>query len=74
MNLVAQSHLPKRIRYTTSTSPGDQAGNPAFRRGHEATIAYLEGWLAEGNGDYTAARSIKSSTPKPPNISITAVR
>jgi tetratricopeptide (TPR) repeat protein len=35
---------------------GDQAGNPAFRRGQEATIAYLEGWLAARNGDYTAAQ------------------
>jgi len=34
----------------------DQAGNPAFRRGQEATIAYLEGWLAARNGDYTAAQ------------------
>jgi tetratricopeptide (TPR) repeat protein len=35
---------------------GDQAGNPAFQRGQEATIAYLEGWLAARNGDYTAAQ------------------
>jgi hypothetical protein len=35
---------------------GDQAGNPAFRRGQEATIAYLEGWLAAKSGDYTAAQ------------------
>jgi tetratricopeptide (TPR) repeat protein len=34
----------------------DEAGNPAFRRGQEATIAYLEGWWAARRGDYAAAR------------------
>ncbi|HJQ66340.1 MAG TPA: tetratricopeptide repeat protein [Gemmatimonadales bacterium] len=34
----------------------DQAGNAAFRRGQEAQIAYLQGWLAAKSGDYAAAR------------------
>ena len=34
----------------------DQAGNPAFRRGQEATIAYFQGWLAAKSGDYAAAQ------------------
>lgn len=35
---------------------GDQSGNPAFKRGQEAAIAYLEGWLAAKSGDYAAAQ------------------
>lgn len=35
---------------------GDQAGNPAFKRGQQAQIAYLEGWLAARSGDYRAAQ------------------
>ncbi len=34
----------------------DEAGNPAFRRGQQATIAYFEGWWAARRGDYAAAR------------------
>ncbi|HVH68281.1 MAG TPA: tetratricopeptide repeat protein [Gemmatimonadales bacterium] len=34
----------------------DEAGNPAFRRGQEATIAYFEGWWAARRGDYRAAQ------------------
>ena len=34
----------------------DEAGNPAFRRGQEATIAYFQGWWAARRGDYGAAR------------------
>jgi Flp pilus assembly protein TadD len=34
----------------------DEAGNPAFTRGQQATIAYFKGWLAARNGDYTAAQ------------------
>ena len=34
----------------------DEAGNPAFRRGQQATIAYLEGWWAARRGDYAAAQ------------------
>jgi len=34
----------------------DEAGNPAFRRGQEATIAYFEGWWAARQGDYAAAQ------------------
>jgi len=34
----------------------DQAGNPAFRRGQQATIAYFEGWWAARRGDYAAAQ------------------
>lgn len=34
----------------------DQAGNPAFKRGQQATIAYFHGWLAAKSGDYAAAQ------------------
>ncbi len=34
----------------------DEAGNPAFRRGQQAIIAYLEGWSAARSGDYRAAQ------------------
>ncbi len=34
----------------------DEAGNPAFRRGQQAIIAYLEGWSAARRGDYAAAQ------------------
>ncbi len=34
----------------------DEAGNPAFRRGQQATIAYFEGWWAARRGDYAAAQ------------------
>ena len=34
----------------------DEGGNPAFRRGQQATIAYLEGWCAARRGDYTVAQ------------------
>ena len=34
----------------------DEAGNAAFRRGQQATIAYFEGWLAARSGDYAAAQ------------------
>src|SRR6266852_724471 len=35
----------------------DQAGNPAFTRGQQAQIAYLEGWWAARRGDYTTAQT-----------------
>jgi tetratricopeptide (TPR) repeat protein len=35
----------------------DEAGNPAFRRGQEATIAYFEGWWAARRGEYAAAQT-----------------
>ena len=35
----------------------DEAGNPAFRRGQQATIAYFEGWAAARRGDYAAAQT-----------------
>lgn len=34
----------------------DQGGNPAFTRGQQAQIAYLEGWWAARRGDYAAAQ------------------
>lgn len=34
----------------------DEAGNPAFTRGQQAQIAYLEGWWAARKGDYAAAQ------------------
>lgn len=34
----------------------DEAGNPAFRRGQQATIAYFDGWWAARRGDYAAAQ------------------
>ena len=34
----------------------DEAGNAAFRRGQQATIAYLEGWTAARRGDYASAQ------------------
>ena len=34
----------------------DEAGNPAFRRGQQAQIAYLEGWWAARAGDFAAAQ------------------
>src|SRR5438094_178289 len=34
----------------------DEAGNAAFRRGQQATIAYFEGWWAARRGDYAAAQ------------------
>jgi Flp pilus assembly protein TadD len=34
----------------------DEAGNPAFTRGQQAQIAYLEGWWAARRGDYMAAQ------------------
>src|SRR5438034_2153511 len=34
----------------------DEGGNPAFKRGQQAQIAYLEGWTAARRGDYTAAQ------------------
>src|SRR5260370_25824646 len=34
----------------------DEAGNAAFRRGQQATIAYLEGWTAPRRGDYASAQ------------------
>jgi tetratricopeptide (TPR) repeat protein len=38
------------------TQQGDEAENPAFRRGQQATIAYFEGWWAARRGDYAAAQ------------------
>src|SRR3989441_10975144 len=35
---------------------GDEAGNPAFTRGQQAQIAYLEGWTAARRGDYASAQ------------------
>ena len=35
----------------------DEAANPAFRRGQEATMAYFDGWWAARRGDYAAAQS-----------------
>src|SRR5436190_981114 len=35
----------------------EEAGNPAFTRGQQAQIAYLEGWWAARRGDYTAAQT-----------------
>ena len=35
----------------------DEAGNPAFKRGQQAQIAYLEGWWAARRGDYAAAQN-----------------
>src|SRR5213593_4033852 len=35
----------------------DEAGNPAFTRGQQAQIAYLEGWTAARRGDYAAAQT-----------------
>jgi tetratricopeptide (TPR) repeat protein len=34
----------------------DEAGNPAFERGQQAQIAYLEGWTAARRGDYASAQ------------------
>jgi len=34
----------------------DEAGNPAFKRGQQAQIAYLEGWTAARRGDYASAQ------------------
>jgi Tfp pilus assembly protein PilF len=34
----------------------DEAANPAFRRGQEATLAYFDGWWAARRGDYAAAQ------------------
>src|SRR6266513_707881 len=34
----------------------DEAGNPAFKRGQQAQIAYFEGWTAARRGDYAAAQ------------------
>src|SRR5436309_1903518 len=34
----------------------DEAGNPAFKRGQQAQIAYLEGWTAARRGDYVSAQ------------------
>ena len=34
----------------------DEAANPAFKRGQQAQIAYLEGWWAARRGDYAAAQ------------------
>jgi tetratricopeptide (TPR) repeat protein len=34
----------------------DQAGNPAFRRAQDATLAYFEGWWAARRGDYATAQ------------------
>ena len=34
----------------------EEAGNPAFTRGQQAQIAYLEGWWAARTGDYAAAQ------------------
>jgi tetratricopeptide (TPR) repeat protein len=34
----------------------DEAANPAFTRGQQAQIAYLEGWWAARKGDYAAAQ------------------
>ena len=34
----------------------DEAGNPAFARGQQAQIAYLEGWTAARRGDYASAQ------------------
>ena len=34
----------------------DEAGNPAFTRGQQAQIAYLEGWWAARRGDYATAQ------------------
>src|SRR5213595_4365546 len=34
----------------------DEAGNPAYRRGQQATIAYFAGWWAARRGDYAAAQ------------------
>jgi len=33
----------------------EEGGNPAFKRGQQAQIAYLEGWWAARRGDYAAA-------------------
>src|SRR5437899_5808768 len=35
----------------------DEAGNAAFRRGQQATIAYFGGWWAERRGEYAAAQT-----------------
>src|SRR5947208_5846359 len=34
----------------------DEAGNPAYRRGQQATIAYFAGWWAARRGEYAAAQ------------------
>jgi len=34
----------------------DEAANPAFRRGQEATVAYFDGWWAARRGDYGSAQ------------------
>ena len=34
----------------------DEAANPAFKRGQQAQIAYLEGWTAARRGDYASAQ------------------
>src|SRR5690349_4086555 len=34
----------------------DEAANPAFTRGQQAQIAYLEGWTAARRGDYASAQ------------------
>ena len=34
----------------------DEAANPAFRRGQDATMAYFDGWWAARRGDYAGAQ------------------
>jgi len=34
----------------------EEGGNPAFKRGQQAQIAYLEGWTAARRGDYASAQ------------------
>src|SRR5213076_498344 len=38
------------------TQQADEAANPAFRRGQDATMAYFDGWWAARRGDYSAAQ------------------
>src|SRR5256886_7932346 len=50
------------------TQQADEAANPAFRRGQDATLAYFDGWWAARRGDCSpperqAARSAVSLRP-----------
>lgn len=53
-NIAAAEQSLKRLA-TVLMQQADQVGTPTFRRGQQATLAYLEGWLAARKGDYATA-------------------
>jgi tetratricopeptide (TPR) repeat protein len=55
-NRAAAEQALKQLRLLLMQQ-ADEAGNPAFRRGQEATIAYFEGWWAARRGEYAAAQT-----------------